>query len=908
MKRPFLVLGFFIISLLGLCQKTPSNIVSILQTGNSITVTFNLPDYVIKDTSLLNPYGISELYKYIDICHFGSIDDIGYPKLPQLTIDLAIPSGASDFVVSTSNVTTQLVTLNRKFLPTQEDFEENPNFQINSNYYNSTGGLYNFIYQLSEPFIVFDAKGISLSIFPFTYNPVMNRLTIVKQTTFTITYSLSTPKEGGISYTSRARENYLLNFFDNYNETKSESDFEGRYLIITAPAYENSLINFANYKRNIGFEVNLASTNTTGTSASDIKTYLQNQYNSATTRPDFVLLVGDHEDIPASGGNSSGEDKNDPITDLNYARLAGDDYFADVFIGRFSVSNTNQLQNIIRKTTHMEMNMHLLDKTAKFLAGSESNGWMESQFEKGHDHVIKNTFNPQGYNSQKLYQPTTAAAVSALSDNPLYYIYSGHGSFTYLAGGTFSLYNSDLTSATNTVFPFGFSFACITGNYAYSLTCFGEHWIRSHRGGVTYFGSSVNTYVNSDKAIEKKIFGDAFIDKDHIATITNLGMKRYWQRFWSWSNRTRTKRYMKAYNLLGDPSLNKNGVRVLSIPVICGPTTIKVKNPHLIPVSWSATGDYSLSSQTDTSVVVTPTGINTGAITVVFLGLASISENLTTCNLSISGPTTVCNTNTTFTLNNMPAGYTVSWTRSSNLAYVSGQGTGTYRVKAASSTTSGPGWVQAVVSGPCGDLPPLRCSVSVGPPARPHIRSGSSTQTGGSASYTLSLGEVTTSLQLFFEDPPGTASATGWEVVKTGSPQNFDLSQSGNTVLVTPLQVGTGQFTVRSYNACGESTLARVYLTIERLGGGIIDPPGWPIELSPNPARGEVLRSASANGTQLAAGDAPVVVTSATGQPVFRGTLRNGALRLNVSGWQRGVYQVVVVHQGQRHAASLVVE
>lgn len=300
----------------------------------------------------------------------------------------------------------------------------------------------------------------------------------------------------------------------------------------------------------------------------------------------------------------------------------------------------------------------------------------------------------------------------------------------------------------------------------------------------------------------------------------------------------------------------------------------------------------------------------------VFLGLASISENLTTCNLSISGPTTVCNTNTTFTLNNMPAGYTVSWTRSSNLAYVSGQGTGTYRVKATSSTTSGPGWVQAVVSGPCGDLPPLRRSVSVGPPARPYIRSGSSTQTGGSASYTLSLGEVTTSLQLFFEDPPGTASATGWEVVKTGSPQNFDLSQSGNTVLVTPLQVGTGQFTVRSYNACGESTLARVYLTIERLGGGIIDPPGWPIELSPNPARGEVLvtlggeelRSASANGTQLAAGDAPVVVTSATGQPVFRGTLRNGALRLNVSGWQRGVYQVVVVHQGQRHAASLVVE
>jgi hypothetical protein len=51
-----------------------------------------------------------------------------------------------------------------------------------------------------------------------------------------------------------------------------------------------------------------------------------------------------------------------------------------------------------------------------------------------------------------------------------------------------------------------------------------------------------------------------------------------------------------------------------------------------------------------------------------------------------------------------------------------------------------------------------------------------------------------------------------------------------------------------------------------------------------------------------------VVVTSATGQPVYRGQLSDGTLRLNVSGWQRGVYQVVVVHQGQRHAASLVVE
>ena len=36
-------------------------------------------------------------------------------------------------------------------------------------------------------------------------------------------------------------------------------------------------------------------------------------------------------------------------------------------------------------------------------------------------------------------------------------------------------------------------------------------------------------------------------------------MKNYWQRLWSFMNRGRTKRYMKAYNLLGDPSLNIHG-------------------------------------------------------------------------------------------------------------------------------------------------------------------------------------------------------------------------------------------------------------------------------------------------------------------------------------------------------------
>ncbi|NQU81506.1 MAG: trypsin-like peptidase domain-containing protein, partial [Bacteroidetes bacterium] len=70
----------------------------------------------------------------------------------------------------------------------------------------------------------------------------------------------------------------------------------------------------------------------------------------------------------------------------------------------------------------------------------------------------------------------------------------------------------------------------------------------------------------------------------------------------------------------------------------------------------------------------------------------------------ISGPFLVCTSNSTFTLYNRPSGTTVSWTPSSNLSYVSGQGTNSYTVKAASSSRFGWGWVEATIDCDCGDV------------------------------------------------------------------------------------------------------------------------------------------------------------------------------------------------------------
>jgi len=567
-KISLLSMVLVLAGLLATAQNNTANVIQVSQNNDILQVSFTLPTYDIIDTSLFVPYGITEIYKYIEIDdEFGIIDSVGLPQLPQLTFDLFVPYNATDFEIRIISADTMKIGIDKKIMPAQEDIsKENPvfDFSINRRYYNSSGGFCNFYVQINESFIVFGEQGINVTIFPFTYNPRQDSLTVLSNAVFSISYNLSGRTRD--IYHSIAKDSYLNSLFKNYYiDENNKASNRGRFLMITPPAYESTLTYFANYKRNIGFDVTVVNTNTTGTTASSIKTYIQNRYNNTSTRPDYVLLVGDVDEIPAFEGTESGTEIDDPITDLGYSLLEGNDNLADVFLGRFSVSDENgndELKNIINKTIFMEMNMHRFTKKAKFLAGDETDVWnynyMINQFKKGHDYVIPYSFNPLGYDCQKLYQPNQTNAVNALNDNPLFYIYSGHGNTTSLAGISFTIGSTQVANATNTIFPFVFSFACQSGNFA--KTCIGEYFIREEdKGAVAYFGCSVNSQTNSDVAIEKKIFGDAFLkDEQNLKAIIDVGMRRF--TYVSGIRKKVKNRYLKAYNLLGDPSFDTKGI------------------------------------------------------------------------------------------------------------------------------------------------------------------------------------------------------------------------------------------------------------------------------------------------------------------------------------------------------------
>jgi hypothetical protein len=167
-------------------------------------------------------------------------------------------------------------------------------------------------------------------------------------------------------------------------------------------------------------------------------------------------------------------------------------------------------------------------------------------------------FAPLHYDCEQLYSPDKTEVMNALNDNPLFFIYVGHGVFTYFAGKSFTFESKDIPLATNSVFPFVFAFACKTGNYAQPI-CIGEAFIRAKdKGAVTYFGASVISQTNTDPIIQKRIFEELLKgDAQTISAMINSGMKRFANA--PGIRKKIKERYLKAYILLGDPSFKLQG-------------------------------------------------------------------------------------------------------------------------------------------------------------------------------------------------------------------------------------------------------------------------------------------------------------------------------------------------------------
>ncbi|MBN2445941.1 MAG: hypothetical protein JXO22_04410 [Phycisphaerae bacterium] len=348
------------------------------------------------------------------------------------------------------------------------------------------------------------------------------------------------------------------------------------YLIITAEEYEycNALRDFVAHKRERGFNT-MVYTVASGTSNTDIKTYIQSLWGTA-DQPDYVLLVGDTAGSTATVNtipNFTGVGDKYAPTDWPYVCMgSGDDWYPEIPIGRFSVRDATTLADVVEKTIFVEEgNFTDPDYVTRgaFLANADTNG----QAEPTHDWVIDTLLTPNDYTGIKLYASAGAGTqdvADAVNSGCMFTFYFGHSSSSGWWSPAFD--TSDVSALTNEgMYCVAGGWSCNSADYT-SDECYGEAWLRARKkGGVAYISAADYIYWGSVEdwapsvSLEKNFFSSIFDDGNWtLGDAWVAGLYGFLKEHGGWDgdpNHAPTQNYQHCRNffeefvILGDPSL-----------------------------------------------------------------------------------------------------------------------------------------------------------------------------------------------------------------------------------------------------------------------------------------------------------------------------------------------------------------
>ena len=252
-----------------------------------------------------------------------------------------------------------------------------------------------------------------------------------------------------------------------------------------------------------------------------------------------------------------------------------------------------------------------------------------------------------------------------------------------------------------------------------------------------------------------------------------------------------------------------------------------------------------------------------------------------------SGPDYLCSTNT-FTLQNAPAGSTVSWSVSPGILF-SGDTLGSGSSAPLSPyhyLTSGQATITFIIETDCGEVP-VQQSFWVGRPTEQGpIFGNTNPSTGSLATY------------LVASQPPG-ATSMNWVL-----PFCFGCSQpwsfwSGQNSTQMVAQVGdpSGYVQAMGSNPCGNGGASLLYVTPEGSGCG-----SCPIQIvHPNPASDELMLSFvdPEDGRTVTAEVEPYEVSlyDMHGARIFEGKGKEPVFRMDVSRLKNGFYYLHVLNR-----------
>lgn len=352
---------------------------------------------------------------------------------------------------------------------------------------------------LGAPYILRDFRGQNIMVRPFAYNPATKTLRVYESLTVEMTKvsnngenQKTTRRSNTIKVDPEQKAQYSHRFI-NFGETESRYIFDedaGELLIICTDTYMSNLEPLVAWKNKSGRPTTMVSLTTAGgNNIENIKNYVSSFYNDPNHNLEYLLLVGEYNDLtPKNYGYGSG---GTVYSDNYLGKLEGSDDYLEVLVGRLSVSNGADADLQVGKIIYFERDIQeeatWADKGMGIgYYGAGSGHYGEDDYQ--HIDLIRDTLLHYTYSTITEHHGGSGgdASVSTISGTVNQGIgiinYCNHGSETTWGVANYS--TSNVAALTNDYkLPIVWSVACLNGKFDVG-TCFGESWLRANNNAT----------------------------------------------------------------------------------------------------------------------------------------------------------------------------------------------------------------------------------------------------------------------------------------------------------------------------------------------------------------------------------------------------------------------------------------
>ncbi len=504
------------------------------------------------------------------------IKNKSYPELPKISRSIQIPKNA-DISVNVINETSKEIKLqvapSKGILSRLLDPDSVP-YKFGEIYKKDVFYPVNRI-DIGQPYNIRDVRGVNFNIYPFAYNPVRKVLRIYTSLEIEIMFnvdntvnSIGKPKQKRNRFFEPLLRRHFINYelWNNYSDYSALED-TGKMLVICYDEFMDEILPLVYFKNNRGLVTDTVSMSVVGNTSTDIESYIQDYYNNDSSLT-FVLLVGDHNQVPSLFYNGGGSDP-------SFSLVSGSDNYPDIIIGRFSAQTEAQVETIVERTIFYE---NMLEKdwfhNGMGIASDDGLGFGDdNEYDWEHLRNIRTDLLNYHYTSvSELYDgdqggadapgdPTDVMVSDEVNNGVSIINYTGHGSTIRWTTSGFS--NSDVNALINdSLFPFVFSVACYNGNFT-GTTCFAETWLRAINssngmpaGAIGFYGSSIDQDWSPPMEAQDE-FNALLVDEENISfgALCYNGSCSMMDKYGSGNGSSGAENFL-TWHIFGDPSLS----------------------------------------------------------------------------------------------------------------------------------------------------------------------------------------------------------------------------------------------------------------------------------------------------------------------------------------------------------------